>query len=58
MRNMNGIFNKKGPIENTIKINIYYQRYRERSEIYVIREQKWGVILGMPWLTHHNSKID
>jgi len=27
-------------------------------EIDVIREQKWSVILGMLWLTHHNPEID
>ena len=27
-------------------------------EIDVIREQKWTVILGIPWLARHNSKID
>ena len=38
IRNVNGIFNKEGPIENTIKINIYYKGYRKRTEIDVIRE--------------------
>ena len=37
VRNMNRTFNKKGPIENTVKVNIYYQRHRERKEIDVIR---------------------
>ena len=27
-------------------------------EINVIRGQKWKVILGMPWLAHHNPEID
>jgi len=36
IRNINKIFNKKGPIENTKEINIYYQKYRERTEIDVI----------------------
>ena len=36
MRNMNGMLNKKGPIENTVEINIYYQEYRERTEIDMI----------------------
>ena len=44
MRNVNGSFNKKRPIENTIEVNIYYQ---ERTEINVIGGQKWTVILGM-----------
>ena len=48
VRNVNGPFNKEGPIENTVEVNIYYQGYRERTEIDVIGRQKWTVILGMP----------
>jgi len=55
---MDGSFNKKGPIEHMIEVNIYYQRYRKRTEIDVIREQKWSVILEMLWLAYHNPKID
>ena len=47
VRNVNGFFNKKGLIEHTAKMNIYYQEYRERVEIDVIRGQKWNIILGM-----------
>ena len=47
VRNMDGMFNKEEPIENTVKVNIYYQRHREETEIDVIRGQKWNVILGM-----------
>ena len=47
VRNVDKIFNKEGPIENTMKVNIYYQRHRERTEINVIREQKQNVIFGM-----------
>jgi len=39
-------------------VNIYYQGHRERTEIDVIGGQKWKVILGMPWLAHHNPEID
>jgi len=38
IRNVDGIFNKKGPIENTVEVNIYYQGHRERTEINVIEE--------------------
>ena len=48
VRNVNGPFNKKGPIENTVEVNIYYKGHVERTEIDVIRGQKWLVILGMP----------
>jgi len=30
VRNVDGSFNKEGPIENTVEVNIYYQRHRER----------------------------
>ena len=48
VRNMSRSFNKEGPIENTVEVNIYYQGHRERTEIDVIGGQKWTVILGMP----------
>ena len=58
VRNIDKLLNKEGPIENTVEINIYYQRHRERTEIDVIRGQKWTVILGIPWLICHNPEID
>jgi len=36
VRNVDGTFNKKGLIENTIEVNIYYQRYRKRTKIDII----------------------
>jgi len=48
VRNVDGSFNKEGPIENTVEVNIYYQGHRERTEINVIGGQKWKVILEMP----------
>jgi len=58
VRNVDGLLNKEGPIKHMVKVNIYYQGHRERTEIDVIEGQKWTVILGMPWLARHNSKID
>ena len=43
VRNVDGSFNKG---------------HVERTEIDVIGGQKWSVILGMPWLAHHNPEID
>jgi len=40
VRNVDSLFNKEGPIEHTVKVNIYYQGHRERMEINVIRGQK------------------
>ena len=47
VRNVDGTFNKEEPIENTVEVNIYYQEHRERTEINVIRGQKWNMILGI-----------
>jgi len=33
MRNMDSSFNKEGPIEHIVEVNIYYQGHRERTEI-------------------------
>ena len=40
MRNVDGSLNKKGPIEHTVEVNIYYKGHRERTEINVIEGQK------------------
>ena len=58
VRNVDESLNKEGPIEHTVEVNIHYQGHRERTEINVIGGQKWTVILGMPWLAHHNLEID
>ena len=39
IRNVNGIFNKKKQIKHTVKVNIYYQRYKEMIEIDIIGRQ-------------------
>ena len=33
IRNVDGLLNKKEPIEHTVEVNIYYQGYRERTEV-------------------------
>jgi len=38
IRNVGGVLNKKGLIENPVKNNIYYQGYKKRAEINIIRE--------------------
>jgi len=58
VRNVDGLFNKEGPIEHTVEVNIYFKEHREKTEIDIIGGQKWTVILGMPWLVCHNPEID
>ena len=58
VRSIDSLFNKKGPIEHTVEVNIYNQKHRERTQIDVIGGQKQKVILGMLWLVYHNSEID
>ena len=36
IRNVDKSFNKEGPIEHMVKVNIYYQGHRERTEINMI----------------------
>ena len=40
VRNVDSSFDKKGLIKYMVKVNIYYQGHRERTEIDVIRGQK------------------
>jgi len=58
VRNVDSLLNKEGPIEHIVEVNIYYQGHREKTEIDIIRGQKWTVILGIPWLACHNPEID
>jgi len=39
VRNVDGSFNKEGPIEHMVEVNIYYQGHKERMEIDVIGGQ-------------------
>ena len=58
VRNIDESFNRERPIENMVEVNVYYKGHVERTEIDIIGGQKWGVILGMPWLECHNPEID
>ena len=33
VRNVDGSFNREGPIENTVEVNVYYKEHVERTEI-------------------------
>ena len=58
VRNVDGSLNKERLIENMVKVNIYYQGHRKRTEIDVIGGQKWTVILEILWLACYNPEID
>jgi len=40
MRNVDGLMNKKRPIEHTVEVNIHFKGHRERTEIDMIGEQR------------------
>ena len=58
VRNVDGTFNYAGPIVDTVEVEIFFKGHKKRTAIDVIRGQKWGVILGMPWLRCHNPEIN
>ena len=58
VRNVDGMLNYVGLIVDTVEVEIFFQGHKERTSIDVIGGQKWSVILGMPWLAHHNPEID
>ena len=39
-------------------LRILVHNNKERTSIDIIGGQKWSVILGMPWLGHHNLEIN
>ena len=34
------------------------KKHKKRMEINMIENQKWNMILRMPWLIYHNPEID
>ena len=58
VRNVDGTLNYTGPIVDTVEVEIFFKGHKERMLIDVIRGQKWSMILGIPWLRHHNLEID
>jgi len=39
-------------------MEIFFNGHKKRTSIDMIESQKWGVILGIPWLKCHNPEID
>jgi len=58
VRNVDSTLNYVGPIVDIVEVEIFFKGHKKRTSIDVIGEQKWGVILGIPWLACHNPEID
>jgi len=58
VRNVNGTLNYVGLIVDTVEVEIFFKGHKKRMSIDVIGDQKWSVILGMPWLGCYNPEID
>ena len=58
VRNVDGTLNYAGPIVDTVEVEIFFKKHKERMLTNVIGGQKWSVILGIPWLGCHNPEID
>ena len=58
VRNVDGMLNYARPIVDTVEVETFFKGHKERTSMNVIGEQKWSVILGMPWLGRHNPEID
>ena len=58
VRNVDGTLNYARPIVDTVEVEVFFKGHKERTSINMIGGQKWSVILGMPWLGHHNPEID
>jgi len=48
IRNVDSMLNYVEPIVDTVEVEIFFKRHKERTSIDIIRDQKWSVILGMP----------
>jgi len=58
VRNVDSTLNYVGPIVDTVEVEIFFKEHKERTSIDVIEDQKWSIILGMPWLACYNLEID
>jgi len=58
VRNVNGTNNSGGAITHQVEVNVYYKSHVERIRIDICDLGRTGIILEMPWLQVHNSKID
>jgi len=60
VRNIDRTFNKKGPIEHTVEVNIYYQGYREdrdRCDRRIEVECNLENAMVILWIICYNSEM-
>ena len=58
IRNIDGTFNHKRPIEYTVEMKSFYRGHKERTEINMIGDQKCSIILEIPQLIYYNPEIN
>ena len=58
VRNVDSTLKYAGPIVDTVEVEIFFKRHKERTLIDMIGGQKLSVILDMSWLGCYNLEID
>ena len=58
VRNVDSMLNYVGLIVDTVDVEIFFKKHKEKTSMDIIGGQKWSVILDMPWLARHNLEID
>lgn len=58
LRNIDGIFNYKEPIEYMVEVELFFKEHKEKISIDMIESQKQSVISGILWLTYYNLEIN
>jgi len=58
VKNVDGMVNVGGAITHQVECNMFFKGHIERVRIDICNLGKIEVILGIPWLTTHNPKID
>ena len=56
--NIDGTLNSYGSIKETVDLVVRYRDHTERATFYVTTLGSVPVILGHPWLAHHNPQIN
>ena len=56
--NVDGTENKNGPIMEEIKVILGFGDHSEQSQLAVADLGQQTVIVGYPWLLHHNLEVN